>query len=307
LNSCLAIYLKNFKNLEAIEFRGNNLKIIEPNILDGLERLKYVDFRENLNYWKFYSIHYEDNPNATLEEIKWEIFEKYPQFLKDLKKCDENSMQEIRQLKDSKLKLELELEQEKLKNSELIRNPQKGFFVDLKTFTEQETTKDINIQIGDRFFPVHKFLLAARSTTLAEMLKNNQEVENLNLVDISKEIFEIILKFLYTDELPAEDGTNFLQLFAAAGKLKIQDLINYAASKLIEITDEENVLEVFKLSNKYGNEELSKKAFNEFKKWYPRCKFKNEWITNTEIVVKVIEQLKQAEEAIRKLEEEFGN
>jgi len=115
------------------------------------------------------------------------------------------------------------------------------------------------------------------------------------------------LKFLYTDELPGDDGTNFMHLFAAAEKLEIDELKNFAASKIIVMIDQDNALEIFKLSNKYGHEELSKKAFNEFKKLYPSCKFKDEWITNTEIVVKVIEQLKQAEEAIRKLEKEFGN
>ncbi|KAL7013176.1 hypothetical protein ACKWTF_015234 [Chironomus riparius] len=80
---------------------------------------------------------------------------------------------------------------------------------------------------------IHEFLLAARSPILAEILKSNPEVENLNLVEISVEIFKIILKFLYTDELPGGNGTNVLNLFAAAGKLKIEELKNFLGTKLL--------------------------------------------------------------------------
>jgi len=203
---------EGFENLEFINFYYNKLNFIEPNILDGLEKLKYVDFRTNIIYGKCHSIIPKYSCNATLEEVKLELFEKHPKKYKLFQYLrTENQL-----LKESKLKLETELDQEKLKNSELTDKLQAGFLNDLKAFTQGETTKDFQIQIGDHEFPVHKFLLAARSPTLAEILKNNPEVGNLNLVDISVEIFEIILKFLYTDELPGDDETNFLHLFAAA-------------------------------------------------------------------------------------------
>jgi len=177
---------EGFKNLELISFWGNKLKVIEPNILDGLDKLKYVNFQGNPNYEKFYSTYPDSGSNATLDEVKYELLGKYPEFLKDMFKISaENLIEEIQQLKDSKLKLETELEQEKVKNFKLTDIPQKGFFNDLKTFTKDEATKDFQIQIEDHLFPVHKFLLAARSPTLAEILKNNPEVKILDLVDIS--------------------------------------------------------------------------------------------------------------------------
>jgi len=292
---------EGFKNLKYICFYNNKLNFIEPNILDGLEKLKYVYFSDIPNYEKCYSVYSKYDSNATLDEVKLELFEKYPkkyEFFKDLRT-------ENQQLKESKLKLETELDQEKLKNSELTDKNQTGLFDSLKNFIQDETTKDFRIQIDDHEFPVHKFLLAARSPTLAEILKNNPEVENLNLVDISVEIFEIILKFLYTDELPGDDETNFLHLFAATGKLKIDELRNFAANKLINLIDENNAIEVFKLSNKYEHDELKQKAFNELRKCYPNYKFKDEWITKAEVVVKAIERFKKAEEEIRKFEEEL--
>jgi hypothetical protein len=238
--------------------------------------------------------------------VKCKLIKKYPECLKDLRMSKKSLKQENQQLKESKLKLTTELEREKLKNSKIISKHETGIFADLQTLIQDDSTKDFQIQIDDREFPIHKFLLAARSPTLAEILRNNPEVENLNLVDISVDIFEVILKFLYTDELPGVDGTNFLQLFAAAGKLKIQELKKYAAMNLIDVINENNAIEAFKLSNKYAHEELKQKAFNEIKKMYPKYEFEDAWASNAEFVITFIEQFKKNEEEIRKLKEKFN-
>jgi len=233
---------EDFKNLEWISFYKNKLKVIVPNIFDGLNNLKYVDFQYNPNYGKFYSFYTDNKQNAILNEFKAELHLKYKQH--------------------SELYAEY-LQQE---NEQLTLKLQTGFFGDLKAWTEDETTKDFKIIIEGHEFPVHKFLLAARSPFLAEILKNNPEVENLNLVDISVEIFEIIFKFLYTDEHPGDKGTNFMHLFAAAGMLKIKELKNFAALKIFNQLNKENALEVFKLSSKYEHDELKQEAFNILKK-----------------------------------------
>jgi len=294
---------EDFKNLEWISFYKNKLKVIEPNILDGLDKLKYVDFSVNPNYGKCYSTIPNSLPNATLDEVKLYLFEKHPkkyELFKDLR--TENQL-----LKESKLKLQTEPEQEKLKSSELTDKLQAGFLNDLKAFTQDETTKDFQIQIDDHEFPVHKFLLAARSPTLAEILKNNPEVENLNLVDISVEIFEIILKFLYTDELTDDEGTNFLHLFAAAGKLKIQELMNFAAVKIIQMITEENSLDILKLSNKYNHDEMRFRAFEAFKRKYPNANLKAEFAVDMDKIDKFIEAIKRKEEIDREIEEMCNN
>jgi len=305
----------DFKNLEYISFWDNKLNVIEPNILYRLEQLKYVDFRDNPNYGMFYSIYPEDEPNATLEEIQIELIEKFytkSKLFQDLKQENQQlkdlnavlSQQNV-SFKNSNAKLQSKLEQEKIENFNLTLQLQKGIVDDIRAYIQDETTKNFKIQIDNREFPVHKFLLAARSPTLAEILKNNPEVENLNLVDISVEIFEIILKFLYTDELPGEDGTNFLNLFAAAGKLKIEELKDYAAFKLMNQIDDENALDILKISNKYDHEALRQEAFKGIKKKYPNVELKDEWAADTEKLEKVFNIIKQREEADRKMEEEF--
>ena len=169
---------EDFYNLEWISFFKNKLKVIEPNILDGHDNVKVLNLRQNLNYDKYYSVYDVDPSNASLEEVKDDISYKFyksdPEFIKNFVK---------------KLSVKNEV------------------FTDILSYIHDESSKDIKITIKSREFKVHKFLLAARSPQLAELLQNNPEVENLHLVDIPIEIFEQILNFIYTNELPREDDT----------------------------------------------------------------------------------------------------
>jgi len=304
-----------FTNLEEVGLNDNKLEMIEPTLLFGLDKLKVIDISDNPRYRKNYSEYNEHDPNASLEEVRAEIAQVYAENVEEhliLRKEFEEQIAKRGNFDEfsdesSDSDEDDDAPDTTLRNDQNPDEPQNILFKDIQTFIQTDTFKDFRIQIDDQEFPVHKFLLAARSPTLAEILKNNPEVENLNLVDISVEIFEIILKFLYTDELPGDDGTNFLHLFAAAGKLRIQELKNYAATKLIDNIEEENVLEVLNLSNKYEHEELRQKSFEQIKKNYPKIIFKDKWESETEIVTKIIEVFKKKEEAIKKLEEEFEN
>ncbi|CAH1734652.1 unnamed protein product [Chironomus riparius] len=268
---------EDFNNLRIIDFSKNKLTVIHPNLLNGTILLYTVNFRGNPNFDKCFSIYPVTDKNASLEEIRLDLHKKY---------CSRPN-QQFEANNQNKNQARLSLTD------------------DIKNFLADETTKDFKININDREFPVHKFLLSARSPTLAELLKNNPEVENLNLVDISVETFEIIHKFLYTDGLPGDYGTNFLHLFAAAGKLKIQELKNYAANKLIDQINQDNVIDILNVSKNYEHEELRTKAFKVVKKKYPKVEFKDEWAADPEKLIKIIEIIKQREEADRKLEEEF--
>ncbi|XP_070489969.1 uncharacterized protein [Chironomus tepperi] len=283
---------EGFKDLEYISFRSNDLKVIEPNILDGLTSLKVVNFSQNPNYDKIYSIYPVYDSNASLQEVKDDLNEKFIarfKFLGYLKESEQKLQQQVQELENLVAKLSTQ---------SLLIN-------DFKSFINDETTKDFHIQIGDHNFPVHKFLIAARSPTLAELLKNNPGVGNLKLIDIPVDIFEVILKFLYTDELPGVDGMNYLHLLAAAGKLKIEELKKYAGNKVIDNIDDNNAVEILRLGVKYQNDEMRQKAFKKIKEMYPKINFKDEWAVDPEKVKKVIEKFIEKEEMMRKIEEEF--
>ena len=292
---------EGFDKLEEVSFNGNELGLIEPNILNGLTKLKKASFEDNPAYTKCFIDFPQCESNATLQDVKDELFVRFYRDYKnveDLLKVED----EVRVLKESIEILRTEIEDRKHQKHETCKSMQS----DIKRFLrDDDSFKDFHIQINDQKFPVHKILLAARSPTLAEILKKNPDVENLNLVDIPVDIFEKILHFLYTDEFPNNKGINLLDLFAAAGKLKIESLKDLAATMIIAMIKTENALDILKLSSKYEHEELKLAAFKKIKEKYPKIDFNDDWIKDVDTVINIIEAYKMKEEAIKKAEEEF--
>jgi len=319
-----------FVNLREIYFDHNELEEIEPNILNGLGKLLVADFQDNTNYNHMYN-YYKMN-NRDFKKFLLDIFiEAHP---------DDTAMR-LECLLDANLQLNMEnkiycenfyqvsldylnykrdndnsckgmlIERYKVEIQELkdevkqLSKYKAGVYFYLEKLIQDDTKKDFKIIIDNCEFPVHKFLLVARSPTLAEILKRKPEAKNLKLLEISVEIFEIILKFLYTDKLPGVDEANFLHLFAAAGKLKIKELEEHCAIELIGIIDENNAIEVLKLSNKYGHEDLSKMAFYEIQIKYPGVIFKDKLYKNVNDLEKFIEIVNRKDEADRLMKEFF--
>lgn len=281
---------EGFNNLEWISFRNNELEFIESNILDGLEKLEFVDFRGNPKYDKFFSIFGSHCPNATLKEVKNQLLKV-----------------EIHMLRVENIKKSQHLSDLKEQVEELKLSFQKGLIGDIRSYIQENSTKDFIIKIDDREFPVHKFVLAARSPTLASIFKNNPGANELKLVDISVEIFETVLKFLYTDKLPnsEEDEASILGIFAASGQLKIIELLNFAALKISGKINRENAIKILKLSNKYGHDDLRDKAFNELRKKYPEIPFKDEWKFDVEKIIRAVEAFNRKEEEVMKFQKDF--
>ncbi|XP_070505198.1 leucine-rich repeat-containing protein 70-like [Chironomus tepperi] len=298
---------EGFWNLKFISFAMNKLNDIEPNLLDGLSDLKHVNFKNNPKFNKIYSIYAVYNPNATLDDVRNQIFEKYYGNIENVKKMMENYEQHIQNLGHNSTISDADY-------YKLINKLQTGIFGDLEAYILNESTKDFNVIINDRVYPVHKFLLAARSPTLAEVLKANPKVENLKLLDIPAVIFEVILKFLYTDELPGGNGIDFLDLFSTAVKLKIQELKNYAAERISSQLNEDNAFEILNQSIKHKMHDIKDKAYKMIKKKYPNFVVKDDLSLDPEKLYKFIQNFKMKEEAkrkyedeIRKLDEQFGS
>ena len=93
---------QHFQHLSIINFKRNKLTLVEPNLLNGLGALKMVNFSENPRYEKLFSIYPDYNPNATLEEVKNELYEKFYSrydFLQKLKNSEEHLKLENIELK----------------------------------------------------------------------------------------------------------------------------------------------------------------------------------------------------------------
>ncbi|CAG9797912.1 unnamed protein product [Chironomus riparius] len=218
----------------------------------------------------------------------------------ELIKCmNEALIQQNVKLIRTETNLRVKLEQAQLKNVKFIQKLDKGILSDVMGMIQDENTKDFSIIINDNEFPVHKFLLEARSSTFASVLRNNPDAHNLVLTDIDEEVFEKILIFLYTDDLPRDYEEDYLKLFTAAGILKIEDLKSFAGVKACNLVKKENVIEVLILSTKYEHDVLKNCAFDEIKKFYPNIKFDNKWINDTHKILEAIEKKKVSRIPVR--------
>jgi hypothetical protein len=93
---------------------------------------------------------------------------------------------------------------------------------------------------SDKEFRVHKFILAARSSVLCESIIENPEADAIDLFDIPSSILEILLNYMYDDEMP-EKCDDFGELYTAADKLNLTELKEFVVDKLEEDSDNESV------------------------------------------------------------------
>jgi hypothetical protein len=280
--------------IKSVVFIKNQLKIIEPNILDGLDKLKYVRFGCEPNYDIGYSIH---DHLCTLDAVKNCLQQKFSSTW--MWKENRDLKQECWKLKQENEKLKMENGALMAEKSQVNSNPDKGLIADFKKYIDDENTKDFKIIADGREFHVHQIVLAIRSPILAIMLQERPKADSLTLADISAGMFARILKFLYTDEVPRD--VNLLYLYTTASKLQIKDLKEYAAMKIMDSINGDNALEIFELSCKYDHEELKIKAYAEIKKKYPLMYFSDEWLIKSEMFGKIIKGLQELEQ------EEAGN
>ncbi|KAG5670677.1 hypothetical protein PVAND_000925 [Polypedilum vanderplanki] len=278
--------LADMKDLIGVWLHDNKIQIIEPNLLDGLINLKACDLSNNLCIDMKYDDLEEDKGNSTFGELRTEI-----------RKVYENSPWRKIHLENKTLKAENEILKQNLKSE--IGN-------DLEEIIKVDDFKDFTILVKGEKFKAHKLVLAARSQTFAEMLKKNLQIECLNLVDISSKIFREILNFIYTNEFPKSNEIDFIQLFIASRRLKIEKLIHFAADKLIDEISPENALEILKMSNKYGNEKLQKKSFDEIKKILNNIKISDDLIKDTEKLQKMLEVKIKQNKIMEVLNEEMS-
>ncbi|CAG9809060.1 unnamed protein product [Chironomus riparius] len=300
---------EDFQNIEWMSFFGNQLEVIEYNILDGLTKLKFVCFTLNQNYDKCYSVYPDYDSNASLEDVKKDLLDKFfsrHKMLTDLRDSLKILVKEKVELQaaNEKLKVDNDLlvgfEKKMYKDILKLRNTQKkledeieelenpepncskvqhlsGIFGDVKDLIKDDKFKDFEITVGDETFRVHKFLLIARCLTLSDILINDPKIECINFTYISADIIKLVVDFIYTDEFPRNKDINYLQLFIAASRLKIAELQNFSATKVFDQINAENALYILKMSNKYNHAWLMQQTFNKIKEIRPKIELEDEW------------------------------
>ncbi|KAB2033120.1 hypothetical protein E1A91_D05G443100v1 [Gossypium mustelinum] len=116
----------------------------------------------------------------------------------------------------------------------------------------EEINTDIIINVSDGSIGAHRAVLASRSPVFHSMFSHNlqeKELSTINISDMSIEVCQAFLRYIYGNIKHEEFLTHRLALLRAADKYDILDLKEACHESLTEDIDAKNVLE--RLQNAY--------------------------------------------------------
>jgi hypothetical protein len=146
------------------------------------------------------------------------------------------------------------LEKLKTKASEEINN-----LFNKRSFT------DLELKIKEKVIDVHKVVLAANSSVLAEsLLKLGKNQNFLELDDLEFEVAEEMVNFIYDEKI--KDIENLEPLLEVADRFKIDRLKVYCGKYFYENLNADNAIETLKLSGKCHAQELKNECIDFIRK-----------------------------------------
>ncbi|RWS27331.1 BTB/POZ domain-containing protein 9-like protein [Leptotrombidium deliense] len=148
-----------------------------------------------------------------------------------------------------------------------------------ETFTQKIISKlylsdsfsDVSLKFGDESLPAHKLLLAASCPKFSELLTNddenkqNETVRELDVSHISKQLFMVVLKYIYWGliDLKSMSDDDIMKLYSLTEELQFHELIQIVGKALNEITvTVENVGKIYEVADRFKLLALNKKCID---------------------------------------------
>ncbi|GJN04039.1 hypothetical protein PR202_ga21549 [Eleusine coracana subsp. coracana] len=134
---------------------------------------------------------------------------------------------------------------------------------------------DVSFIVGGETFPAHRSVLAARSPVFkAELFGSMADATTattpITVQDMEPAAFKAMLRFMYTDALPADDELEMMQhLLAAADRYALDRLKLLCAAKLWVSVSVDTVASILVSAEAYSVPELKRKCIDFF------CRRKN--------------------------------
>ena len=98
---------------------------------------------------------------------------------------------------------------------------------DIGAFFGNKNFSDIKLTVNGKDFHAHKIMLAARSSVFAAMFEHEmtENINNtVNITDISYNIFEEVLRYIYTGKISSLSDETAIELLVAADKYELNRL-----------------------------------------------------------------------------------
>ncbi|XP_054720580.1 speckle-type POZ protein-like [Uloborus diversus] len=137
---------------------------------------------------------------------------------------------------------------------------------DLEQLRVSERLSDFKLKVGDKEFPVHKAILAARSIVFAAMFESNMTENRQNEVkvtDIEATIISDLLQYMYTGRIPPMSCEKAISLYSASDKYSLEELKGKCVEFMIANLSVSNVCVVSTLADYHMDDKL-KAAINVF-------------------------------------------
>lgn len=127
-----------------------------------------------------------------------------------------------------------------------------SFERDLEKLFNNPSYSDVTITIGERKFFALKGILATRSSVFASMFEEevNEYVNNIDITDLTEEVFEEVLYFIYTDQVRNLDAMRD-QLLHAAQKFELPRLVHLTEHALLKKLAVDNVCDRLIVADQY--------------------------------------------------------
>lgn len=149
-------------------------------------------------------------------------------------------------------------------NNDEIVEPKRRLSVDLGALLESDKFGDVVFKLGNRTIRAHRVILASRSSVFAAMFKTEMKEQTTNAVtiqDIQPEVFDELLRYIYTDKVDSLDSMSF-ELYAAADKYDLQGLVSLCRTYLLRNLSADNVLETLVCADQRGDNDMKSRALN---------------------------------------------
>jgi len=90
---------------------------------------------------------------------------------------------------------------------------------------EKEKLCDIEFEVSKRIFKAHRIIVRARSVKIANMVLELRPGARIVDLTVSEKGFEILLRYMYTDEIGTTDVYEILEAHRAAKEYVVEDLV----------------------------------------------------------------------------------
>ncbi|CAG5101218.1 Similar to spopl: Speckle-type POZ protein-like (Xenopus laevis) [Cotesia congregata] len=131
---------------------------------------------------------------------------------------------------------------------------------DLKELYNNRESSDVTINIENKQIKAHKVILMARSPVLAAMFTHDMSEKKSNevfITDISPDIFEKLLQYIYTDEVSDLDSIA-ADLLKAADKYQLQSLKKMCEESLCKNLKPDNLISMMNFAERHNAESMLK-------------------------------------------------